>query len=233
MKEGAKVKTRLLWIPIVVLIPLLLLASIPRVYGIESVEVEQMDAYPVLESAYEDVYEQYPLHEISVEDMIHVISIKNLWGSWQRYILPCYVSRFLDVPTAGSVRCSTNLLVLAPWSDENIFTDMFRLKVRDFSLHIEPGENLFISSPYAELTHANLSPVHYLVQPRLIQSSDAIICTKMPTVSVEYSLATLDSAKDRDQPVTTTLIWDYSIRFMGKKIRTGVYDLYMNHSANS
>lgn len=221
------------WIPILVLLFLLLLASVPRIYGTESVVIDQMDAYPVLKSAYEDICNQYPLHEISTEDTIYVVTIKNLWGSWQRYILPCYAARFPDIPTAGSARCSVNLLVLAPWSEENIFTNMFRLKMRDFSLHLEPGKNLFISSPYAELTHANLSPVKYLVQPKLIASSEAIICNQLPTVSVEYSLATLDSTKERKQPVTTTLTWDYSIRFMGKKIRTGSFDLFMDHFANS
>ena len=120
------------WIPVLVLIVLLLLASIPRVYDTESVMVDQMDAYPVLRSAYDDIFIQYPLHEISTEDVFYVVTIKNLWGSWQRYILPCYTARFPDIPTAGSVRCSVNLLVLAPWSEENIFTNMFRLKMRDF-----------------------------------------------------------------------------------------------------
>ena len=221
------------WIPILVLFVLLLLASIPRIYGTESVVVDQMDAYPVLKSAYEGICNQYPLHEISTEDMIYVVTIKNLWGSWQRYILPCYAARFPDVPSAGSVRCSVNLLVLAPWSEENMFTNMFQLKMRDFSLHLEPGKNIFISSPYAELTHANLSPVRYLVEPKLIDSSEAVICNGLPTMSVEYSLATLDSNQERKQPVITTLTWDYSLRFMGKKIRTGSHDLYMDHFANT
>ena len=221
------------WIPIFVLPVLLLLASIPRIYGTESAAVDQMDAYPVLKSAYEDICNQYPLHEISTEDTFYVVTIKNLWGSWQRFILLCYAAQFPDIPSAGSVGCSADLLVLAPWSEENIFTNLFRLKIRDFSLHLEPGQNLFISSPYAELTHANLSPVAYLVQPKLIDSSEAVICNRLPTVSVEYSLATLDSTKERNQPVTTTLTWDYSLRFMGKKIRTGSYNLYMDHFANT
>ena len=221
------------WIPILVLLVLLLLASIPRIYGIESVMADQMDAYPALKSAYEDICNQYPLHEISTEDTISVVTIKNLWGSWQRYIMPCYAARFPDVPSAGSVRCCVNLLVLAPWSEENMFTNMFRLKMRDFSLRLEPGVNVFISSPYAELTHANLSPVRYLVEPKLIDSSEAVICNELPTVSVEYSLATLDSNQERKQPVITTLTWDYSLRFMGKKIRTGSYDLHMDHFANT
>jgi len=221
------------WIPVLVLIVLLLLASIPRVYDTESVMVDQMDAYPVLRSAYDDIFIQYPLHEISTEDVFYVVTIKNLWGSWQRYILPCYTARFPDIPTAGSVRCSVNLLVLAPWSEENIFTNMFRLKMRDFSLYLEPGKNLYISSPYAELTHANLSPVRYLVEPKLINSSEAVICNGLPTVSVEYSLATLDSNRERKEPIITTLTWDYSLRFMGKKIRSGSYVLFMDHFANT
>lgn len=226
-------KKKYWWIPLLVLILLLLLASIPRLHGMESVEASQMDAYPVLKSAYEDICSQYPSHEIFAEDTIHVVTVKNLWGSWQRYILPCYTARFPDVPTAGSVRCAANLLVLAPWSEENIFTDMFRLKVRDFSFYTEPGENLFFSSPYAELTHPNLAPARYLVEPEMIQSSEAIICSDLPTVAVEYSLATLDSRNNRQQPVTTTLTWDYTIRFMGKMIRTGSYVLLMDHIANS
>lgn len=221
------------WITLIAIISLLILASIPRMDRMELVDADQMGQYPILQSAYDEICNQYSTHTVLAEDTIHVVSVKNLWGSWQRYILPCYTARFSDVPSAGSVRCSANLLVLAPWSEENIFTDMFRLKVRDFSLYTDPGENLFFSSPYAELTHANLSPVRYLVQPKLIDSSDAIICNQLPTVAVEYSLATLDSAKDRNQPVTTTLTWDYSLRFMGKKLRTGSFDLYMDHFANS
>lgn len=221
------------WIPIFVLLVLLLLASIPRIYGTELAAVDQMDAYPVLKSAYEDICNQYPLHEISTEDTFYVVTIKNLWGSWQRFILPCYTAWFPDIPSAGSVRCSANLLILAPWSEENIFTNMFRLKMRDFSLYSEPGKNLFISSPYAELTHANLTPVRYLVKPKLINSSEAIICNRLPTVSVEYSLATLDSKREGKQLVVSTLTWDYSLRFMGKKICTVSYDLHMDHFANT
>ena len=66
------------WIPIFVLLVLLLLASIPRIYGTELAAVDQMDACPVLKSAYEDICNQYPLHEISTEDTFYVVTIKNL-----------------------------------------------------------------------------------------------------------------------------------------------------------
>ena len=214
------------------LIVLLLFASIPRIDEIKTVDTEQMHDYPILWEAYTDLCEEYSLYEIVTEDTIQIVTVKNLWGSWQRYVLPCYSAHVPTVPTAGSVSSHAGLYVLAPWSEENVFTDLYRLKVRDFSLRMEPGENLFVSEQ-AELTHANMYPVRYIVYARLISFKDAIICEKLPTVFVDYSVATNNSALEREQPATTVLQWEYSLRFMGKKLRTGMFVLEKNHVLNA
>lgn len=219
------------WIALTALIFLLLLASVPRMDEMEVVDVDNMAGYPALQSAYEDLCEEYSLYEIVTEDVIRVATVKNLWGSWQRYILPCYSAHVPTIPTAGSVDSHTALYVLAPWSEENIFTACLRLKVRDFSLYLEPGENVFVSEQ-AELTHCNLYPVRYIVYARLIDSDEAIICDKLPTILVDYSMASNKSAMEADQSATTVFQWEYSLRFMGKKIRTGEFILKTDHIVN-
>lgn len=225
-----KRKHWLILLPVVVV--LLLLASIPRISEIHTVDSDDIRDYPILYKAYADLCDEYSLYEVIAEDTIHIVTVKNLWGSWQRHILPCYSAHVPTVPTAGSVDAHAGLYVLAPWSEENLFTGMYRLKVRDFSLYMEPGENLFVYER-AELTHANMYPVRYIVGSSLIDFDEAIICDKLPTVFVDYSMATNNSAMERNQSATTVFRWEYSLRFMGEKIRTGAFVLERNHFLNT
>lgn len=78
-------------------------------------------------------------------------------------------------------------------------------------------------------------PVRYIVYAyaRMIDSDEAIICDKLPTVFVDYSMATNNSALEVKQTVTTAFRWEYSLRFMGKKLRTGPYILEIEHLVNA
>ena len=218
-------------IAVMALILSLLIASIPHLHTIESVDVSQMSDYPVLQDAYDQLCDDDSLYEITTEDKIQIITVKNLWGSWQRYVLPCYSAHIPTVPTAGSVDSHAGLYVLAPWAEKNVLTDLYRVKVRDFSLLLEPAENLFVCEQ-AKVTHAGINPVRHIVYARLIDFDDAVICNKLPTVFVDYSVATNNSALEREQSVTTKFQWDYSLRFMGEKIRTGTFVLEKSHILN-
>ena len=210
----------------------LLIASIPRLHAVESVDVSQIADYPALEEAYNALCEEYSLYDIITEDTIQILTVRNLWNTWQRYVLPCYSAHVPTVPTAGSVDSHAGLYVLAPWSEENLFNDIYRLKVRDFSLYMKPGENVF-AYERAKLTHANMYPVRYIVGSNLIDFDEAIICDKLPTVFVDYSMATNNSAVERNQSEITVFQWEYSLRFMGEKIRTGQYVLEIEHIVNA
>lgn len=129
------------WLIALVILGILLLASIPRVTEIRTADSEELRSYPILFKAYRDLCDEYSLYEILTEDTICIVTVRNLWGSWQRYILPCYSAHVPTVPAAGSVDSHTALYVLAPWSEESFFTNFLRLKVRDFSLYLDPDEN--------------------------------------------------------------------------------------------
>ena len=216
----------------ITLVVLLLIASIPHLSEVKSVDVTQLSEYAALDAAYTDLRDQYSLYEISTADTIHVVTIKNLWGEWEQYILPCYSSYLPTIPTAGSVESYTGLHILAQWSSENVFTNLFRLKVRDFSLHIQPGENLFVYEK-AGVTYANIYPVRYMLYSKYISLDDAVICDQQPTVLVEYSVATNNSAQYRNEAVKTKFIWEYSLRFMGRQIWTGTYTREIDHIVNA
>ena len=225
-------KQKTWYLALLVLLMLLLLSSIPRIDQIQSVDISKISDYPILQDSYAELCEQYSLYEITTEDTIRIVTIKNIWGRWERYILPCYSVYLPSIPTAGSVDSHAALYVLAPWSHENIFTDLFRLKVRDFSLYLEPGENLFVNE-HAELTHANMYPVRHIVPARFISFSEAVICDKLPTVFVDYSVATNSSAMKHNQSVSTVFTWEYSLRFMGKQLRAGTFILEKEHFVNT
>ena len=147
-------------------------------------------------------------------------------------MLPCYSSYLPTVPTAGSTDGHIGLHILAPWSHENLFTNLFRLKVRDFSVYMEPGENLFVYEK-AEVTHASMYPGRIAVYSKLINFDDAVICDRQPTVFVDYVLATSDSARERNETAKTKFTLEYSLRFMGRQIWTGSYILEKDHIVNA
>ena len=217
---------------VIALLLSLLIASIPRLHTIESVDASKIPDYPALQEAYHGLCEEYSLYDLQTDDMIQIVTIRNLWGSWERYILPCYSAHLPTIPKAGSTSGHAGLFILAPWSEENLFTNLFRLKVRDFWLYMDTPQNLFVYE-YAEVTDANLYPVRRVLHSKLITLEDAIICNRQPTVLAEYSLATNHSAGKKDEPVLTKFTWKYTLRFMGHKLSAGSYTLNVEHILNA
>ena len=210
----------------------LLSISKPHMHTIEDVSVSEMSNYPALQKAYDELCAEYSLYDIQPDDTMQIVTIKNLWGSWERYILPCYSANVPTIPKAGSTSGYACLFILAPWSEENLFTNLYRLKVRDLWLYMDSPENLFVYE-HAKVTTANIYPVRHLTYSKSVTWDEAIICDRQPTVMAEYSLATNNSAAVKNEPVLTKFTWEYTLRFMGHNIRTCHYILNAEHLLNA
>ena len=113
-KVPVKRKHLLLVLHIVLAFLTLTLLSIPRVHTIETVDTARISDYSVLESAVEELCTVHSLYEIVPEKNFKIVTFRNLWGSWQRYILPCFAADIPDVPTAGNADFVAYSCVLAP-----------------------------------------------------------------------------------------------------------------------
>lgn len=217
---------------VVIVLLLFIVLSIPRFGDMQMVPVEKIEQYPQLRQAYSKLCSERDLYTIETEENFYIVTIKNLWGSWQRYILPCYAIKVPDIPTAGSVGITAEMHILSEWSEENFFTDFCRLKMRNYSIRVEPGENTALY-PLAEFTHPGLSPVKYLVNAELFSADEAIFCNALPTIYVRYKLSTNLSTQENAQQVTTTFYYQYSLRMLGKRFFDGSYVFAAEHLVNN
>ena len=193
------------------LILLLLIASIPRLYKIETVDASWMAKYPALQEAFEKLSEENSLYEIQTGETIQIVTVKNLWGSWERYILPCFAADARSVPTAGNGSFTAFMHVLAPWSEENFFTRICAIKLTSNVL-LTPGENTFVSG------HFDAHPQGAIMDAEGTVIFEKINCDKEPSTFVYYTLATAASAKDRGQETQATFQWKYFLELCGKQI---------------
>ena len=58
-------------------------------------------------------------------------------------------------------------------------------------------------------------------------------CDKEPGVFVYYTMATLNSARQADQGVTTEFSWSYSLRLGGSEFEKGTFSLIKEHTVNA
>lgn len=216
---------------VIVICLLLFTASIPKLDSVQKIPVQQLDLYPELFRSYHQLCEERDNYAIQTEEYLLVAKVKNLWGSWDRYILPCYAVMFPDVPASSSVSAIAEMHILSEWSEENFFTDLCRLKVRNFSMRLEPGENTVLYEQ-AEFTNPGMSPVMYLVHAGLFSIDYAITCDALPTTYVNYKLSTNLSTQEASQPVTTTIYYGYSLRMLGRRFFDGDYAFAAAHLVN-
>lgn len=205
---------------------LLLIASIPRLYQIEIADASDIADYPALEEAYIKLCSDYSLSEIVTEETIHVVTVKNLWGSWDRYILPCFVADTRAVPTAGNGSFSADMHVLSPWSEENLFTRMCPIKLTSNVL-LTPGENTFVSE------HFDAYPQGAVMDSNGIVIFEKVNCDKEPSTFVYYTLATKASAQERDQETEATFQWNYFLQMCGKQILFGAFSIDQPYIVNA
>lgn len=216
----------------VVVCLLLFTASFPKLAGVQKIPVQHLAEYPELLQSYHQLCDERDDYAIQTEEYLLVATVKNLWGSWDRYILPCYAVMLPDVPTGSSVSAIAEMHILSEWSEENFFTDLCRLKVRNFSMRVEPGDNTVLYEQ-AEFTDPGMSPVMYLVHAGLFSIDYAITCDALPTTYVNYKLSTNLRTQEASQPVTTTIYYGYSLRMLGKRFFDGDYTFAVAHSVNA
>ena len=209
----------------------LLSTCIPHMHTIESVDVSHMSDYPVLHDVYQKLSEEHTPCKITTEDMIQIVTVRNLWGSWDRYVLPCYLLDVPDVPGDQMVDCCVSVCVLSPWSEQNMLTDLCRLKMLDFAQRIEPGENTYLYED-AEFTWPQLAPARYRVHAQSFSSDRAFICDSLPTAYTEFSLATNNRQLESCQRVTTTVYLDYKLKMLGSTILVRNVHLPCEHMVN-
>ena len=200
-----KRKHLLLVLLVVLALFTLLLVLIPRIHTIETVDSAQISSYPALESAYNELCEKHSLYEIVPGKNIQIVTVRNLWGTWQRYILPCFAADIPDVPTAGNADFTAYCHVLAPWEQENLFT---RLCPLTFGLNVtlEPGENVFVSSFVEAL------PDKGVLYDGTVIFSKGVNVNKQPETFVYYTTATASSAQQRDQKTSSSIRWEYYLK---------------------
>lgn len=209
----------------VVLLLLILLASIPRLHAVERVDVSQISDYPVLLDAYNALCEEHSLYDIKTDNTIQILTVRNLWGSWQRYILPCFAADISDVPTAGNADFTAYSCVLAPWEQENLFTRFYPLT---FGLNVilEPGENVFVSSLVETV------PDNGILHDGTLVFSKGINVNEQPETFVYYTTGTASSAQQRDQETSSVIRWEYFLKIYRNHFGFGTMEIEKQHIVN-
>ena len=231
-ERGDSMKPIHWWIPLVALILVLLVASVPHVDGMQTVDANLVDSYPVLKDAYADLCNEYPTEQITAHDQFYIVTIKNLWGSWQRYIMLCHLVDTPDVPAEGAVQFQAKMYILSPWSRENLFTDLCRLKVRDYYQSIELGTGVILSD-FVKFTHSQLMPTAYLSEDTYLFEDEAIICDDVLTISTETSVISNLLSDAPAKTVTTKFYFEYILSMLGKRLCVVGYPVSSDHLVNA
>ena len=210
---------------IVLVMLTLTLLSIPCVHSVETVDVSQISHYKVLDWAYQDLCAEHSLYEVVPDKNIQIVTFRNLWCSWKRYILPCFAVDIPDVPTAGNADFVAYSCVLAPWAQENLFTLLCPLT---FGLNVilEPGENVFVSS------FAETIPNNGVLHDGTVIFSNGMNVNKQQEVFVHYTVGTAASAEQRDQKTSSTIRWEYFLKINRNYFGFGTMEIVKHHIVN-
>lgn len=203
----------------------LMLLSIPRVHTIETVDTGKLPNYPVLEWAYQDLCAEHPLYEIVPENNIQIVTFRNLWCSWKRLVLPCFAADIPDVPTAGNADFVAYSCVLAPWEQENLFTQLCPLTL-GLNVILEPGENVFVSSRVKTI------PDNGVLHDGSVIFSKGINVNAQPETFVYYTTGTAASAQQRDQETSSVIRWEYFLKINRNHFGFGTMEIVKPHIVN-
>ena len=234
-KGRIPVKRKYLFLCLLIALVLLILAllTIPRVHSVETVDSAQISNYPALEWAYADLCAEYSLYEIVPANNIQIVTVRNLWGTWQRYILPCFAANTPDIPRAGNADFTAFTYILSPWEQENFFTKLCPLKLNTFGVSMTPGENVMAYQLAEIVPNVSFSPEDLHVNATEFNLSIKHNCDKEPGLFVYYTMATLNSAQERDQSVTTEFSWSYRLSMVGYQFDEGTFTLSKAHTVNA
>lgn len=202
---------------------------IPRISALNSVPLESIGQYPALQERYEQFCADHSDYEIVTEDAIQVISLKCLWGSWERYVLPCYAVKTQDIPQQGSVPFTAKLNILSVWSEESDFSKYCPVKMWNFSISANPGDNMVLPETATLYIHKF---GYAMLDPKAIALDEVINCDERPIVTLECEAA----ANDRTLPAQqteTSFTWSYTLRCWGKEFFTGSFTLPSIHRVGS
>lgn len=204
---------------VLVLLVILVLTSIPRVTDVESClfYAENEEKYPELYQSYARLMDENSLAQVNCADTVHIVTVSNFWSSCRYYILPCYITNVRTVPTAGSPSWSASLYMLTVCSNENSLAGkLCSIQVRNCGLELKPGANTFLYE-YCEVEPEG---VKYSGDSRQIFLEIPVDCASDPEIRAAYTVATSESAKERDEETTATFLWSYDIYCCGKQICT-------------
>ena len=205
-KVTATIRNAVLFL-IVVLVALAVL-SVPRVDSMEQVPVATMEKYPALQEAYDDLCHQYRYLTIETEEYIKIVTVKNIWGSWERYILPCFGVQTQTVPKNGNVDFLSFMHVLSPWEEENFFTGMMPLSLTANTVMTPGGEGVRVSE------HFDAIPGHAKKDNQGVIVFEQFRCDLTPDAVVFYVVGTSVGVPDPEQPWQTqaTFQWKYFLQ---------------------
>lgn len=208
----------ILWGTILILIALLLILALkPRTVHVDQFAFDspQILADAGIHEAYQKLQQDYSLSQVSREDMVYAISVKNLFSACTYYVLPCYILDISNVPAAGSLYWDAALHAIWTCSDEgSLLAKWGSVEIRDFALELTAGENTYIYS------YCDVYPGGRLLDPNLVFLSESVDCLADAQIRVRYTVATYSSATERDQQATADFYWTYSLYCNGKCICT-------------
>lgn len=207
---------------------LLAILSIPRVDSLQHVPVATMEKYPVLQEAYDDLCYQHRYLTIETEEYIQIVTVKNIWGSWERYILPCFGVQTQTVPQNGNVDFLSFMHILSPWEDENFFTGMIPLSLTANTVLISE-EGLWVSENFEAI------PGHAQKDNEGVIVFEQFRCDQTPDAVVFYSVGTSSAVPDPEQPWQTqaTFQWKYVLQIGKTFVYFGDFSTEQNFYVNA
>ena len=214
---------------ILAVLVLLVVLSIPRVDSMEQVPVATMEKYPALQEAYDDLCHQHRYLTIETEEYIQIVTVKNIWGSWERYILPCFGVQTQTVPKNGNVDFLSFMHVLSPWEEENFFTGMMPLSLTANTVMIPGGEGVWVSENFDAI------PGHAKKDNQGVIVFEQFRCDLTPDAVVFYVVGTSAGVPDPEQPWQTqaTFQWKYALQMRKTFVYFGNFSVEQDFTVNA
>ena len=212
---------------VLAVITLLAILSIPRVDNLQYVPVAAMEKYPVLQESYDDLCYQHRYLTIETEEYIQIVTVKNIWGSWERYLLPCFGVQTPSVPQNGNVDFLSFMHMLSPWEEENFFTGMIPLSLTANAVMI-PEEGLWVSENFEAI------PGHAKKDNEGVIVFEQFRCDQTPAAVIFYNVGTSSGVPDKDQPWQTqaTFQWKYVLEIGKTFVYFGDFSTEQSFSVN-
>ena len=214
---------------ILAVLVLLVVLSIPRVDSMEYVPAATMEKYPALQEAYNDLCHQHRYLTIETEEYIRIVTVKNIWGSWERYILPCFGVQTQPVPQNGTVDFLSFMHVLSPWEEENFFTGMMPLSLTANTVMIPGGGGVRVSEHFVAI------PGHAKKDNQGVIVFEQFRCDLTPDAVVFYVVGTSAGVPDPEQPWQTqaTFQWKYVLQMRKTFVYFGNYSAEQDFLVNT